>query len=203
MNIEFPEISKRLLAAGGAALIALAALSACSAGGDTDSGSDDTAADETTVEAAAEEQEETATGDGTSPEAPLPAGSAVEIGDWTITVADVALDATDAVMAENEFNTPPADGNTFATFTIDGTYNGTETGSLWLDATVGIWADGVMSETCSNIVANDIIDVADVTAGGTASGATCAEYAADAASTLVYVEDIWSLDGTVYYIEIG
>ncbi len=39
MTLEFPEISKRLLAASGAGLIALAALSACGA---EDSGSDDT-----------------------------------------------------------------------------------------------------------------------------------------------------------------
>ncbi|WP_335989706.1 hypothetical protein [Glycomyces sp. MUSA5-2] len=203
MNIELPEISKRLLALSGATLIGLAALSACGTGDDTTGGgSDDTGSDTTTAaEEAAEEG--TATGDGLSPEAPLPAGSTVEIGDWTLSVGDVQLDATDAIMAENEFNTPPADGNALAMFTVDGTYNGAETGTLWLDATVGIWADGVMSETCTNVVPNDIIDATEVTAGGTSSGATCAEIPADAEQTLIYVEDVWSLDGTVYYIEIG
>lgn len=204
MNIEFPEISKRLLAASGAALIALAALSACSAGEDTADGGD-TGSDESTVEAAAEEgaEEEAATGDGTSPESPLPAGSEVEVGDWTISVSDVQLDATDAIMAENEFNTPPAEGNTLAMFTVDGTYNGSETGTLWLDATVGIWADGTFSETCTNVVPNDIINTTEVTSGATSTGATCAEIPADAESTLIYIEDIWSLDGTKYFIEIG
>ncbi|NUQ87430.1 MAG: hypothetical protein HOQ43_03065 [Glycomyces artemisiae] len=203
MNIEFPEISKRLLALSGATLIGLAALSACGTGDDTTGGgSDDTGSDATT---AAEEaaEEDTATGDGLSPEAPLPAGSTVEIGDWTLSVGDVQLDATDAIMAENEFNTPPAEGNTLAMFTVDGTYNGTETGTLWLDATVGIWADGVMSENCTNIVPNDIIDATEVTAGATSTGSSCAEIPADAEQTLIYVQDVWSFDGTVYYIEIG
>ncbi|MFB9658298.1 hypothetical protein ACFQS3_18835 [Glycomyces mayteni] len=203
MNIEFPEISKRLLAVSGATLIGLAALSACGTGDDAaGGGSEDTGSDTTT---AAEEaaEEDTATGDGLSPEAPLPAGSTVEVGDWTLSVSDVQLDATDAIMAENEFNEAPADGNTLAMFTVDGTYNGAETGTLWLDATVGIWADGVMSETCTNVVPNDIINTVDVTAGATSTGATCAEVPADAEQTLIYIEDIWALDGTVYYIEIA
>ncbi|WP_112135014.1 hypothetical protein [Glycomyces dulcitolivorans] len=201
MNIEFPEISKRLLAASGAALIALAALSACSAGEDTsggDTGSDDSAAEEVV------EEEEAATGDGTTPEAPLPAGSTVEITDWSVT-GSVEIDGTEAVMGANEYNTEPAAGNQFALVTLEGTYNGDATGTLWVDATFGIWADGTFYDSvdCLNMVENDLLDVAEVSPGSSASGSSCVEIPTGAESYLLYVEDLWSLDGTKYFVEIG
>jgi hypothetical protein len=201
MNIEFPEISKRLLAASGAALIALAALSACSAGEDTsggDTGSNDSAAEEVV------EEEEAATGDGTTPEAPLPAGSTVEITDWSVT-GSVEIDGTEAVMGANEYNTEPAAGNQFALVTLEGTYNGDATGTLWVDATFGIWADGTFYDSvdCLNMVENDLLDVAEVSPGSSASGSSCVEIPTGAESYLLYVEDLWSLDGTKYFVEIG
>ncbi|SDL36291.1 hypothetical protein SAMN05216298_3615 [Glycomyces sambucus] len=203
MNIEFPEISKRLLAASGAALIGLAALSACSAGEDPASDSDDTGTEESAVEEVAEE-EEAATGDGTSPESPLPAGSAVEITDWTLN-GTVELDATEAVLAANEFNSEPAEGNQYGLITLEGTYNGTATGTLWLDATFGIWADGTFYDSidCMNTVENDVMDTAEVSPGSDSSGAACVEIPTGAESYLLYFEDIWSLDGTQYFVEIG
>jgi hypothetical protein len=201
MNVELPEISKRLLAASGAALIALAALSACSA---EDSGSNDTeSAEEAGGEEAAEE-EVAAGGDGTSPDAPLAAGSAVEITDWTITPA-VTLDATDEIMGMNEFNEAPAEGSQQSLVTIDGVYNGTETGSMWVDVSFGIWADGTFyaSSDCLNTVENELFSLPDVSPGGTATGNSCVEVPTGAESYLFYVEDLWALDGTQYFVEIG
>ncbi|MFG3341717.1 hypothetical protein [Glycomyces sp. NPDC048151] len=202
MNIEFPEISKRLLAASGAGLIALAALSAC---GTEDTGSGDTTnAAETEADAAAEE-EAPAGGDGTSPDAPLAAGSTLEVGDWTVTASEATLDATDAVVAADEFNSAPAEGFQQSLVTLDGTYNGTETGSLWLDVTFGVWADGTFYDSidCMNTVENQITLVPDVSAGGTSSGSACVEVPAGADQYLLYFEDILSLDGTQYFVEIG
>jgi hypothetical protein len=184
MNLEFPEISKRLLAASGAALIALAALSACS-GEDTGSGDTSNAAEEAGDEAGAEEDAaEGAAGDGTSPEAPLPAGSTLDVGDWTVT---------------------PAAGFQQSLVTLEGTYNGTETGSLWLDVTFGVWADGTFYDSidCMNTVEDQITLVPDVSGGGTSAGSACVEVPADADTYLLYFEDILSFDGTQYFVEIG
>jgi hypothetical protein len=196
MNVELPEISKRLLAVGGAALVGLAALSAC---GGEDTGSD--AGDGAVEEAGAEEA---AGGDGTSPEAPLPAGSAVEITDWTLT-GTVVLDATEEVLAANEFNEAPAEGFQQSLVTLDGTYNGTESSSLWLDASFGIWADGTFYDSvdCLNTVENDLMDAAEVSGGSTSSGASCVEVPAGAETYLLYIEDLWSFEGTQYFIEIA
>ncbi|HEX2144972.1 MAG TPA: hypothetical protein VHG10_10740 [Glycomyces sp.] len=200
MSIEFPEVSKRLLAASGAALIALAALSAC---GTEATGSGDTS--NAAEEAGAEEGgEEAAAGDGTSPEAPLPAGSAVEITDWTVTPS-ATLDSTEAIMGMNEFNEAPAEGNQQALVTIDGTYNGTETGTLWMDVTFGIWADGTFYDSvdCLNTVENSAYDSAEVSGGSSASGDSCVEIPAGAETYLLYIEDTWSFEGTQYFVEIG
>ncbi|WP_205324102.1 hypothetical protein [Glycomyces sp. YM15] len=203
MNLEFPEFSKRLLAASGAGLIALAALSACSPE-DTGSGDTSSSADEAATEAAAEE-EAASTGDGTSPDAPLAAGATLEVGDWTVTASEATLDATDAILAADEFNEAPADGFQQSLITLDGTYNGTETGSLWLDVTFGVWADGTFYDSidCMNLVEDEITLAPDVSSGGTSTGSACVEVPADAESYLLYFEDILSMDGTQYFVEIG
>jgi len=197
MNIEFPEISKRLLALSGATLIGLAALTACSP--DTDSGSN---GDTDTAEEAAEEED--AAGDGTSPEAPLAAGSSLEVGDWTVTPT-ITLDATEEILAQDEFNTEPVEGNQQSLITLEGTYNGTDTGSLWLDVTFGVWADGTFYDTidCSNLVDGEITLEPDVSAGGATTGSACAEVPTGADTYLLYFEDLMSLDGTQYFVEIG
>jgi hypothetical protein len=194
MNTASPEISKRLLAVSGAALIALAALTACG-GGETDAGSDGTAD---------EADAGTATDDGTSPDAPLPAGTAVEIVDWTVT-ATGTLDATEEILAAGDYNEAPADGSQQSLVTLEGVYNGTGSGSLWTDASFGIWADGTFynSLDCMNTVENDLMDTPDVSGGSTATGAACVEVPTGAESYLIYIEDLWAMDGTQYFIEIG
>jgi hypothetical protein len=199
MNFEFPEISKRLLAVSGAVLIGLAALSAC---GTEDADAGDTGnAGETSGEAAADEA---AGADGTSPEAPLPAGSTVEITDWILS-ATGTLDATEAVMAANEYNEAPAEGFQQGIVTLEGTYSGDGSGSLYMDATFGIWADGTFYDAidCMNTVENDLMDVAEVSAGSVATGSSCVEVPTGAESYRIYIEDLWSMDGTQYFIEIG
>ncbi|SDD96837.1 hypothetical protein [Glycomyces harbinensis] len=200
MNIEFPEISKRLLAVSGAALIGLAALTACGGGeadSDGDTGSTEEAADDGAEEAAA-------TGDGTSPESPLPAGSTVEITDWTVG-GSVVLDATEEVLAANEYNEAPAEGFQQSLVTLEGTYSGTESSSLWIDTTFGIWADGTFYDSidCLNMVENDLMDAGEVSGGSSTSGGACVEVPADAETYLLYIEDLWSFEGTQYFIEIA
>jgi hypothetical protein len=47
-------------------------------------------------------------------EDPIPMGTPVDLGDgWQVTVLSVLPDATNAVLQENQFNDPPAQGNQF------------------------------------------------------------------------------------------
>ena len=55
------------------------------------------------------------------------------MGEWTLAVTEVTLDATDEVMAENQFNDPPVDGRQFVMFNVDAASEGDESGPAWLD----------------------------------------------------------------------
>ena len=55
---------------------------------------------------------------------PYPIGETIAVGEWDITVTDVAEDATAEVLAENSFNEVPADGRQFFMVGIEATYNG-------------------------------------------------------------------------------
>lgn len=196
LDLDAPALGK-LLAVGTIGLFGLAALTACDdeTGAAADTPASTEAADTDTDEAAA---------DGTGPEAPLPAGSTVEVGDWSLALASVELDATETIMGVNQFNEAPADGFQQALVTIDGTYNGADTGAMWLDFMVGVWADGAFydSTDCSNVVEGSLMDAPDVSGGGTASGATCVEVPSDAETYVVYFEDFLSFDAEQRFVAI-
>ncbi|GAB3997474.1 hypothetical protein GCM10029992_20450 [Glycomyces albus] len=61
-------------------------------------------------------------------------------------------------------------------YTVEGTYNGDETGTLWLDLTIGVFAGGTYYNECSNVVPGDILDAPEVSNGASASGSDCAEF---------------------------
>lgn len=61
-----------------------------------------------------------------SREKPLPVGSAITQGDWTITVNSVNLDAADTVAAENQFNDPAPEGSVYVLVELTAAYNGTD-----------------------------------------------------------------------------
>ena len=57
-------------------------------------------------------------------ENPHPIGSVIESGDWRIVVNSVSLAATDAVVAANQFNDPPAEGSEYILVNYSATYIG-------------------------------------------------------------------------------
>ncbi|WP_425310430.1 DUF4352 domain-containing protein [Ammonicoccus fulvus] len=60
---------------------------------------------------------------------PYPLGTAISSKDWTVTVNSFEADATKKVLAENEFNKQPADGNTYAMANVTVTYIGETSGT--------------------------------------------------------------------------
>lgn len=62
---------------------------------------------------------------------PLPLGSEATLSNgWTLSVLGVTPNATDAVLAENQFNEPPPDGKQFFLVNINATYGGGEGSAL-------------------------------------------------------------------------
>lgn len=78
--------------------------------------------------------------DGTSSEAPLPAGSAAEIGNWTVTPSNLQLDTVSEGDVDLWGELPPDRQIVF--YDVDGAYSGTGIASLSLEVEVGIWTEG-------------------------------------------------------------
>lgn len=131
--------------------------------------------------------------DGTDPTAPLPAGTEITTGNWTVLISDVVPDATEEVMAADEFNVAPAEGFQFFMFHVEATYQGEASSTAWVDLLLGVYIDStVYTEACGFIP--DHLSVApEVFAGGTAAGDFClAVPTAGVENAAISVEDYWT-----------
>lgn len=87
-------------------------------------------AEEETEEA--DEPEQQAGGTAGTREDPLPLGTPIEGEDWVVTVNEVTPDATDAVMAANQFNDAPAEGTQYLLADVTVEYTGDESEMIML-----------------------------------------------------------------------
>lgn len=118
-----------------------------------------------------------------SREQPLPFGetAAVSIGEsdpaWLIQLTGFTPDGTSAVMAENPYNEPPADGRQFAIVRIRAEYQGLdEPASLLRDLEFVMVDDSNVTydfdDTCG-VVPDELDTFAEVYAGGVLEGNLC------------------------------
>ncbi|MCL2465824.1 MAG: DUF4352 domain-containing protein [Micrococcales bacterium] len=155
---SYKNIAITLLAAG------VLALSGCAdSGNSVDLPSDKPA---TTDEAG--DKEDKAAG---TRENPYPIGSTVKGKEWDVTINSVTLDATAAVMAENQFNDPPGEGQQYALVNITVTYTGTDSSTPWTTIKY-VGADGSTSSGSDSFaVAPEAFDsLTELYQGGTATG---------------------------------
>jgi hypothetical protein len=134
---------------------------------------------------------------------PLTVGTVIEMGDWRLSVTEITLDATDAVMAENEFNDPPVDGRQFVMFNVDATYAGAESGTAWLDFGWGIvgsagntFGGGSMDDYCG-VIPTPLDDTGETFPDGTVSGNVCISADTDQLEgATIRIEESFSFDDT-------
>lgn len=113
------------LAITSAALIAALALAGCTSTPSVNPpASSETAASDAS---SPDETAETGGADG-SRNAPYPIGSTITSGEWTVVVNSFNPDATAEILAESQFNDPPAEGSVYALANITGTYTGDDKG---------------------------------------------------------------------------
>ncbi|RAX20792.1 hypothetical protein DRB06_07905 [Actinomyces sp. Z5] len=86
------------------------------------------------VQAAPEEDDAAADAQTGTREQPLPLGSKVSGAEWKVVVNSVTFDATDAVLAENEFNEAPADGYEYILINYSITYLGNDPNGEYPDS---------------------------------------------------------------------
>ena len=115
---------------------------------------------------------------------PLPVGTRIEMGDWTLAVTEVTLDATEQVMAENPFNDPPVEGRQFVMLSVDATYEGDDSGTAWLDfswAIVGAAGNtfGTGMDDYCGVIPDPLDDTGETFPGGSVSGNVCVSVETD------------------------
>lgn len=118
-------------------------------------------------------------------ENPYPIGSTIENDDWRVVVNSVTPNATDAVLAENELNEPPADGSQYMLVNYSTTYLGDNAdGEMPAFVTVEyVRADGTTVNALDKIlVAPEAIDATSTLyTDGTTTGNKAIEVPADTA----------------------
>lgn len=123
-------------------------------------------------------------------ENPAPLGSAVSGDEWTVTVNSVTLGATDAVLAENMINQPPAEGEEYLLVGVTATYTGQDEGMAAEVQIEYVTPDGVSIAGYDTIaVAPDALDtLATLYSGAQVTGnVVLAVPSATAASGLIAV----------------
>jgi hypothetical protein len=153
------------------AVLGVFALAGCSSPASVTPPASNGGNEEVVEETVAEEPEAAAEG---TRENPWPLGSTIEADDWTVVVNSVALGATDEIIAANQFNEPPVEGNEFILINYTVTYTGDDADGQ-MAAFVGVdyvTPDGVtIDSTDAIVVAPEPIDVtATLYNGGSITG---------------------------------
>lgn len=202
------------------ALVALA-LAACTTGPADGSGATVVEPEEPAEEADVQEAEEAADAQGDPDEAaasdeaedeaalgtrtnPLPLSTRIEMGDWEIEVVDLNLDATEEILAENQFNDPPEDGKQFVVFTVEATYNGEESGLAWTDFSWGIvGSEGNTFDGSCGVIPDALDETSETFPGGEVRGNVCLPVeTAQLDGASIRVEDWLSFDDTRAFLAL-
>ncbi len=110
---------------------------------------------------------------------PVPLGKSAEVGEgWLVSVLGVIPDATEAVMAENMFNDPPAPGNQFFMVRVAATYQGPDEAGNVFELQFSLVGELQRSyqpfrETCGVVPENLTMAASEVFQGGTVEGNVC------------------------------
>ena len=133
---------------------------------------------------------------------PLDVGTRIEMGEWTLAVTEVDLDAEDVVLEENQFNDPPVDGRQFVLFTVEATYEGEESATAWIDfswAIVGSAGNtfSTGSDDRCGVIPDGLRDTGETFPGGSVSGNVCFSVDADQIEGgTIRIEESFSFDDT-------
>jgi hypothetical protein len=126
-------------------------------------------------------------------DAPVAAGETVRVGDWDVTVLSATRDATEAVLTENEFNDPPAEGRQFFVVEVSTTYEGAESEEVFAGLTMSTVGDSAVAyssfeDTCG-VVPGELDTFSEVFPGGTQVGNLCWQVLTEDAESLVLIVD--------------
>lgn len=113
-------------------------------------------------------------------ENPFHIGTDVTDGEWDVVLGE-PFNGTQAVLAENMFNDEPPAGQEFWIVPVHAVYNGTESGTPWIDLTINFVGDDARtySDACG-VIPNNLSDIDELYPGGVADGNVCVSVPAGA-----------------------
>ena len=127
----------------------------------------------------------------------LPLGTAAEIGEYSVTVSNVQLNATDEVLSVNPANQPPS--GQYVLVTLNVVYNGAQEGDPWLDLSTNfVGSDNRQYDesSCIAVLESGGVAVPTLENGGKANYQVCMDVPAAALpGERVLVEETLAFNG--------
>ncbi len=138
-------------------------------------------------------------------ENPIPVGRVATVDPWSVRVVSVTPNATDAVMTENEFNDPPAEGEQFFMAALEATYQGDESSTFWIDVSLKAVGESNVAyeafEASCGVIPDSIDEAGETFPGGTITGNTCWRIdRSDARSLVMIAEESFSFEGSRVFL---
>lgn len=123
---------------------------------------------------------------------PVPAGTWASVGTVDVVVLANETDATERVLAENEFNVAPAPGNRFVVWRVAATNTGEQATPLLAQVSFAVAGPSTVVYNTSadcGVIPDQLDEFRDVFPGGTVEGNLCWEVADEDAENLVLLVD--------------
>jgi hypothetical protein len=193
------------------ALAATLTVAGCSAGSgtaDVTTPDESSAQDETAQDEPEEKAEEAPAPEVGTRENPAPAGSTIELTDWTVAVGATNRDAGAAVAAANQFNAPPVEGRAFVLAPVTATYTGAESGTAWVSLGIQFVGNagntyGMGSDDYCGVIPTPLSDSGELYAGAAANGNVCVSVpAAEIEGGTWVVENQLAFDGVKAFVAL-
>jgi len=112
---------------------------------------------------------------------PLPAGTPIDDGDWTVTLGE-PYDGWSKIHAEDPYSEPPQEGTEYWLVPVTVTYTGTDPAEPWLDLQFGFVSEENRSyeDWCPVIVPDDLMEVDALYTDATVEANVCLQVPAEA-----------------------
>jgi hypothetical protein len=139
---------------------------------------------------------------------PIALGNFVQIGDWYVAVHSADLDATDEVLAQNSFNEPPVDGDTYVMAGVELAYVGSESASFWSDgfswSAVGPTNVAVDPfESSCGLIDHDLSNSGELFPNGRVTGSLCLTVTAAEVGEMLLFFDVFGEDRRFFGLQPG
>lgn len=111
---------------------------------------------------------------------PIPLATPSDVGEgWSVAATGPAVDITDPVMAENQFNEPPPEGFRFVGIPLRMEYGGEGSSNAFTVTTKAVGSSNVQYSTDCGVIPGELDSFTDVFAGGALEGQVCFVVPAD------------------------